>query len=485
MNRIQVENARPGTADWLLTQAATARQIEGYASATSVNGGEPIQFFVNTSAAQFVLEVFRMGWYQGLGARRVAGPISTPGVQQVMPTMDPSTGLVECDWVQPFVLTTADAQTGQAWLSGVYLARLTSLGNNHDAGAQSYIFFVVRDDDHTADLLVQLPVTTYQAYNTWGGKSLYHWGSSQGQRASHVSFNRPYAANAQNPAAALGMGAGEFLCNLQPHPNTYKVSNAAWDCNLLRWLEREGHDLHYCTNIDTHARPGLWRRHKAWLSSGHDEYWSRPMRQEFEAARDAGTHLGFFGANAAYWQIRLQPSAATAQPDRTMVCFKKANRDPVLDKTQATDKWRSSAVGRPEEQLMGVMYAGDPVDGDIVVSAPSHWALAHTGLRAGDTLAGLLGYEVDSVQGHGPEGLEVLAHSPWTSLTEPSLRGVAQVVLSTHASGALVFATGSMQWAWGLDDFNAPGLRSSRLCPAAQQITRNVLGRFVAGPTLT
>ncbi len=482
MNPIEAENARPGTPDWRLTRPATQRQVEGYASATSVNGGESIRLFVNTCAPAFALDVFRMGWYQGLGARHVAGPMQWPGVQQTLPTMDTDTGLVDCDWVQPFVLHTVDAQTRQAWLSGVYLVRLTTLEHNLAQGAQSYIIFVVRNDERAADLLVQLPVTTYQAYNPWGGKSLYHWGSSQGQRASQVSFNRPYAANPQNPDAAFGMGAGEFLCNLQPHPDTYKVSNAGWDYNLVRWLEREGTDLHYCTNIDTHLRQGLWRSYKAWLSTGHDEYWSHPMRQEFEAARDAGTHLVFFGANCAYWQIRLRPSVASAQADRVMVCFKKAQRDPEPDKRLATDKWRSSTVGRPEEQLLGVMYAGDPVDGDIVVAAASHWVFAHTGLQAGDRLPGLLGYEVDCVQGHGPKTLEVLASSPWASLTDPNQTGVAHMVLSTHASGALVFATGSMQWAWGLDDFNAQVLRSTRLCPAAQQITRNVLARFVAGP---
>ena len=142
-----------------------------------------------------------------------------------------------------------------------------------------------------ADLLFQLSVTTYQAYNAWGGKSLYHWGSSGGKRASRVSFNRPYAANPQNPAAAAGMGAGEFLCNLQPHPDVYKVSNAGWDVNMLRWLEREGFDLAYCTNLDTHTAAPARARHKAWLSVGHDEYWTREMRDHVEAVRTSGGTL--------------------------------------------------------------------------------------------------------------------------------------------------------------------------------------------------
>ena len=478
MNCIAVENERPGTGDWKLDRPATAREIEGYASATSVNRGDTIELFVSTHAPFYTLEVFRMGWYHGLGARRVAGPSTVPGTEQVMPDTDPVTGLVDCAWVNPFVLSTATPGDPDGWPSGVHLARLTA-GNG---GAQSYILFVVRDDRRRADLLVQLSVTTYQAYNPWGGKSLYKWGSSARERAAQVSFNRPYAANAQNPAAAIGMGAGEFLTNLQPHPDVYKVSNAGWDCNMVRWLEREGHDLAYVTNLDTHARPQALLNCGAWLSIGHDEYWSWEMRQHVEAARDAGVNLGFFCANSAYWQVRFERSAASGTADRVMVCHKKASRDPVakgaLGPCRATEKWRSAAVGRPEEALIGVMYAGDPVDADIVIEAADHWAFAGTGLAPGSVLPGLLGYEVDAVQGRSPPGLQVLAASPWTALTDPAHRGVAHMSVYTSPSGAVVFATGSIQWAWGLDDHNAPDLRSSRLSAAAQGITRNVLARM-------
>jgi hypothetical protein len=471
-NPVVAENTRAGTADWRLDRPATAREIEGYASATSVARGGTVALYVNTRAPTFTLEVFRIGWYQGLGARRVFGPVTLAGTVQPEPVMETDSGLVDCAWTHPFDLIT----TG-GWTSGVHLARLTA----NDSGAQSYILFVVRDDERAADLLFQLSVTTYQAYNAWGGKSLYHWGSTEHQRAAKVSFNRPYAANAQNPAAAFGMGAGEFLANLQPHPDTYGPSNAGWDCNMVRWLEREGCDVAYCTNLDTHARPDLLLRHKAFLSVGHDEYWTAPMRDHVEAARDAGVHLGFFSANSAYWQIRLEPSVASGSDDRIMVCHKKARRDPLFEteRSQVTDQWRSASVDRPEEQLIGVMYAGDPVDGDIVVSNASHWVFDGTGLANGARLRGLLGYEVDAVQGRGPQGVEILAASPWTALNDPQKQGVAHMTLHEAGSGALVFAAGSMQWAWGLDDFNVPGLRSSRSSSAAQQVTRNLIARFV------
>ena len=469
------ENARRGDTGWCLERPALAREIEGYASAASVERGGAIALYVSTRAPSFTLEVFRFGWYQGAGARRVFGPLDLRGTLQPEPALDAATGLVDCAWVDPFWLITADAQG--AWTSGVYLARLTAA----DSGAQSWIVFVVRDDARRADLLLQLPVTTWQAYNAWGGKSLYHWGSSGRQRAACVSFNRPYAANAQNPAAAYGMGAGEFLTNLQPHPDHYGRSNAGWDCNLVRWLEREGHDLAYCTSLDTHARAPSRAQCKAWLSSGHDEYWSWAMREHVESARDSGVHLAFFGANAAYWQIRLEASATSGSADRTMVCWKKASRDPLAaaNPSRATDKWRSAAVSRPEEALIGTMYTADPVDGDIVVTAPDRWLFDGTGLQRGSVLRGLLGYEVDCVQGHGPAGVQVLATSPWRTTGAKARAGVAHMTLATAPSGALVFATGSMQWAWGLDDFNAPALRSALRNPAAERITRNLLARFL------
>jgi hypothetical protein len=476
VNSIVVENARAGTADWLLQRPAVGREIEGYAGATSVERGESIELFVHTDAAQWVLEVFRIGWYAGLGARRVAGPLPQRGTRQTMPTMDIQTGLVDCAWRDPVRLQTADATDGSPWPSGVYLARLTE----GVRGTQSFVVFVVRDDARPSDLLVQLGVTTYQAYNAWGGKSLYHWGSSQGQRASKVCFNRPYAANAANPQAAYGMGAGEFLTNLQPCDDSYPISNAAWDINTVRWLEREGFDVAYSTDLDTHRRAPSPQHCKAWLSIGHDEYWTCAMRDHVEAARDAGVHLAFLGANAAYWQVRLEPSTASGTRDRIMVCHKKAKVDPCFAQSPmlATDKWRSAAVNRPEEQLLGVMYAGDPVDGDIVVVAAEHWIFGGTGLSSGDTVPGLLGYEVDCIQGQGPAEVTVLAASPWSTLVEPRTRGVAHMTLHRAPSGALVFASGTIQWAWGLDDFNAPSLRTSRSSPAARRITSNVLHRM-------
>jgi hypothetical protein len=483
-NAIAAENRLAGTEDWKLSRPAKAREIEGYASASSVARGESIRFYVNTVAPAYIVEVFRMGWYGGLGGRRVWGPVEATGMSQSVPGPDPQTGLVDCAWHNPFTLV-----TGRDWTTGVYLAKLTEKANNK----QSYIIFVVRNDEATSDFIFQIPITTYQAYNYWGGKSAYSWGSgnrlpwgsSEGKPAAKVSFNRPYAAST-NPAAAGGVGAGEFLSNVQPVAGGYPVSSAGWDYNLVRWLEKEGYDVTYTTNIDTHASPKTLSPHRAFLSSGHDEYWSWEMRANVKRLLDEGINLIFFGADAIYWQVRFEDSPATGEANRVMIIYKEAEEDPLFNDGEpsndhlVTTRWRDAPVSLPEDALIGVGYKLDPVDGDIVIKNASHWVFEGTGLKSGSVLPGLLGYEVDGTLGHQPSTTEVLTVSPAMNLEDRSESVDSNMVITVWPSGAQVFATGSMQWSWGLDEYNVPELRSSRLNPAAIQITRNVLNRFGA-----
>ncbi len=458
-NPTLLENARPGTSDWELTAPAVDREIEGYASATSVDRGAGIDLYVSTAEPAYTVDVFRMGWYGGAGARRVAGPIERAGRAQPMPAPDPVTGLMECRWAEPHHLRTADGDG--PWPSGVYLARLTARAS----GRQAYVVFVVRDDTRRAALLFQSSVTTFAAYNNWGGRSLYAFNSA-GAPARAVSFDRPYA---MNPYGVPLDGAGDFL--------------RRFEYNALRWLEREGYDVAYATDVDTHRRSDLLPRHRAFLSVGHDEYWTWEMRDHVEAARDRGVHLAFLGANASFWQIRLEPDASGAA-DRTIVGYKDgAAADPLAaDPARArrvTAHWRDGPTARPEAAMIGVMYVADPVDADVVVDDASHWAFAGTGLARGGVLPGLLGYEVDAIASASPPGLARLAHSPFALASGES--GYADMTLYQAPSGALVFATGSMYWNWGLDDYNAPGLRSARASVAAQRITHNVLDRMLEG----
>jgi hypothetical protein len=442
-NPITDENALPGTNLWRLRQPGLS-EIAGYASSTSVTAGETIRFFVTTKDPAFTLEVFRTGWYGGVGGRRMTEAVTLAGVNQPGCPPDATTGLIDCNWSESHQIVIPNN-----WVSGIYLAKLTG----DPSGNQSYIMFVVRDA-RRADLVFQSAVTTYQAYNNWGGKSLYAFNSTGGP-ARKVSFDRPYGS-------AFGTGGYIFQ----------------WEYNMVRFLEREGYDVTYTTNIDTHVRPQSLTRARGILIVGHDEYWTWEMRNHVENARNAGIHLGFFSANDAYWQIRFENDA------RTIVSYKEAalSSDPLaVDGNPSNDhlvtaKFRDVPVVRAEESLMGVMYGESQIDGDIVIDNASHWVFANTGLKNGDKLPGLLGYEVDWIHGvASPPGLVRLAHSPFVN--DRGQSGFSDMTIYTAPSGAIVFATGTIQWAWGLDDFGDPG-RVARQSDAAKQITRNVLNRM-------
>ncbi len=474
---VTIENTRPGSADWVLTNPAD-HEVEGYASATSIQRGEALRLYIHSTDPWVKVALYRMGWYGGTGARLVLGGINLPGIQQPMPVPEPATGLIECDWQVSYVVNTQSDNPGD-WLSGVYLAQLTGT----TSGKQSYIIFVIREDERTSDFLFQSSVTTFQAYNNWGGKSTYPSNSLNEQWARKVSFNRPYARS-QHPNGGSGTGAGEFLTALSIHP-TRSLSTAGWEYNMVRWLERNGYDVTYSTDIDTHNRADFWRGHKAWLSVGHDEYWSFEMRRHVEGARDQGLSLGFFSANTCYWQIRLEPSPLTGEPDRTMVSYKEAGQteDPyAVDGDPSNDhlvtvQWRDPPVNRPEQELIGVMYETVPVDGDVLITMPSHPLFAGVTLPKDHRLPGLLGYEIDRAFPNGPAGLTVLAHSPY----DRDGRVVhGDMTLYETAGGGRVFASGTIQWSWGLDDYNAPALRNARSSEAARQITHRILG-FLAG----
>jgi len=441
---IQQENAKEGATDWVLTNPAKNREIEGYASLTSVNRGDALSLYVNTSAPLYEIDLFRLGWYGGKGARRMAAAIRRPGVSQPRPFVDASTHLVECRWIKPYVLSIPKTPPTE-WISGMYLVKLTTV----PSGRQAYISFVVREDARRSALLFQSSVATYQAYNTWGGWSLY-----TNPRAFKVSFDRPF----------LGLGAPP-------------VFEGAWEYSMLRFLEREGYDVTYCTDLDTHEQGKSLLLHKAFIVVGHDEYWSWEMRNNVEAARDHGVNLGFFSADDAYWQVRFEKSVSSGAPDRVMVCYKDKNLDPQFHSGKpylTTVAFRNSLINRPEAQLIGVMADhGHGEDTDIVIQEPSSWIFANTRLKKGDRLKGLLGYENDRIYDSSPYGVQDLAHSPF------KVNGkviYSDMTVYTAASGSLVVATGSMQWCWGLDAYP----RRNRLSRAAQQATRNILHKFGA-----
>ncbi len=464
-NVIQLENAKTAingvTSNWAIPEStyATNHEIEGYASATSVARGGSINFFVNTSDPTYTINIYRVGWYGGAGGRLVAGPFAKTRIAQAAcPVVDTATALLECNWTVSLTLAvpnnTSDATD---WASGNYLVKLSG-----SSGKQSYIPFVVRDDSRSAALMMQASYTTYQAYNNWGGKSLYGF-SSGGVPANKVSFNRPY----ENSYGS--QGAGQFF---------------AYELRMVRFLEREGYDVVYSTNIDTHTNGAALLNYKGFLSVGHDEYWTKQMRDSIEAARNAKVNLGFFGANTGYWQIRLEPSIASGQANRTMVGYKDAASDPLAatNPAETTVKFRDVPVDRPEAALVGVAFDFDPGNGDMVISNCVAWICNGTSLVTGSVLPGMLGYEVDRMEPLlSPANIQVITNSPYIFVDDFGVTSThySNMTYYQAASGAGVFAVGSMNWNFGLDAYL---INLGLVNPAVQQITRNVLNAFIAPP---
>jgi len=220
-----------------------------------VNLGETIDLYVSTPDPTYTIEIFRLGFYQGLGGRRVRGPVRRPGVVQPAPSHDPTTHLVECAWSAPYrIVVKPNAKV--PWTSGVYVAKLTA----ETSHAESYITFIVRHDGEPAYYLYQSSAATYQAYNNWGGHSLYASNSAGRQPARKVSFNRPYVR---------GHGAGDFF---------------QWEYDMVRFMEHQGYDVTYATSVDLDANPKLLDGRRAFMTVGHDEYWTFGQRAELERA---------------------------------------------------------------------------------------------------------------------------------------------------------------------------------------------------------
>ena len=443
-NPITDENKRAGDRAWELDNPAFHREIEGYASETSVQGGNTFKLMLSADDAQCEVDVYRIGWYGGVGGRLVNGPVTVNTSRQATGTPDPTTGYLDANW--PVTTTVKVPRSG--WASGFYLVKVTGL----TSGYQCYVPFVVRESNRSSDLLFTSGVLTYAAYDFWGGQCFY-----SGPRATRISLNRPYERS---------YGGGDFL---------------NWEIQMVRFLEREGYDVTYQTDIDLHHGRNFHANHKALLFVGHDEYWTSEMRQYTEYAKTFGQSIGNFASNTCYWQVRLEPDAG-GNSDRTVVCYKydAAASDPYALKTgsyyksRITTTWRDPILNKPEAALFGTEYMGDPFYGDMTVTNANHWAFKNSGLTNGSVLTGLLGYEVDKVDTASPSGITVLA-------SEPTTFGASSMAVYTTPAGGTVFSTGSMQWSWGLDAYGTAWLwpQPNYVSPAAQQITRNVLYKLI------
>ena len=498
-NRIVEENQLPGapSTEWDVNGWGDP-SIQGFGHEIGIGLGETIHFKIETDSTDYRIDIYRMGWYAGLGARLVDTVAPSVPLPQAQPEgiRDAATRLYDCgNWA-----VSASWTAPEDAVSGVYFARLvrrdpepepapwradhslTPPAARPEAVAHAYgslgygrlrialreprashIYFVVRDDASRSDIVFQTADTTWQAYNRYGGHCTYgrldpehprqHGGPP---RAFKVSYNRPLETRHFRAV------------------NT--VFNAEYP--FVRFLEANGYDVSYTTGVDSDRRGELIANHRLFLSVGHDEYWSGRQRCNVEAARDAGVHLAFFSGNEVYWKTRFEPSIdASEEPYRTLVTYKEthanAKIDPVPDVWTGT--WRDSRPfnpegPQPENALTGTIFTVNAWRNDPII-VPAEYARLRfwrntdvARLEAGERavlLKGLLGHEWDEDLDNGfrPAGLFRLSETTIDNV--PYVQDCGSVfdsgtathhlTLYRHASGALVFGAGTVQWAWGLD----------------------------------
>ncbi len=446
---VAAENRRPGTAAWHITRRGPSHAIEGYADRVSASAGDAVTVYVSTTARWLHVEAYRMGWYGGARGRLLWRSGRVRGRRQADPSLWPGTNMVQARWVPSLTF-----RVGDRWPPGAYLLKLVA------PGAQRYVPLTVTDPSSHDPLVVMDAVTTWQAYNDWGGRNLY-WGPFMevGTRSRVVSFDRPYAR---------GDGASDFLHGELP---------------LISLLEQGGLDATYWTDIDLHQHPELLLRHRALLSLGHDEYWSTAMRHGATVARDHGVNLAFLGANAVFRHIRLQ--ASPLGPDRQEVNYKpasaRADPDWRTNRREVTTDWREPPLHQPESSLLGELYECNPVRADGVVVQSGSWLLAGTELGTGSRLPNLVGPEYDRVMPSfpTPRGVELVLHSPLRCRFHASF---SDVTYYTTASGAGVVDTGTSSWICQIDAVCAAGRNNATTSAAVRRITMNLLRAFAAGP---
>ena len=441
------QHRRPrGTDAWRLTRPALRGQIEGYALLISVDPGQPVGLRVSTTAPRFRVLAFRFGWYRGGEAHLVWRSRWLPGRLRGAATFsDYTLRTVVAPWHRSATVHTA------GWTPGAYLLKLVA-----STGWQSDVPLFVRSPTARGRVALVAPVGTWQAYNAWGGYSLYQ-GANGDREAWAVSFDRPFQAP----------GHADLLYGVVP---------------VVVEAERLGIPLAYLTDTDIAADPGVLDGARAYVSMGHDEYWTPGMRAAVLRARAHGTNLAFLGADTEFWRIRLARSLTG--PDRVVVGYRWYYlQDPMRFRRpgRTTAPFSDPPVPRPEEALTGMRYRCFPVDAPYRVVAPRWWGFAGTGVQAGRRFPHLVGVEADRVH-RGPatpRRLRVLSSTAYSCNGVPTS---SQSVYYTARSGAGVFDAGTLRWTCSLTRRCGPVTMTRATARFTRTVTANVLRRFAQGP---
>jgi phosphodiesterase/alkaline phosphatase D-like protein len=462
VNPIACENALPGDpkGTWdIPTEDAGDPSIQGFATEISVNRGDTVRFKI-TSPSAYTIDIYRMGFYGGAGARKQASVTPSAAVVQPACLTQPTVGLVDCgNWSESATWTVPSTS-----VSGIYFAKLTSTAT----GGTSHIHFIVRDDTSTAPVLFQTSDETWQAYNSYGGASLYRdfqFGLSVG-RAFKVSYNRPF-----NTRSTI-----DFLGN----------RSFVWSAEyaMVRFLEANGYNISYLAGADTERKGVAYlKQHKVFLSVGHDEYWSGGQRTVVEQARDQGVNLAFFSGNQMFWKTRWEDSTDGANtPYRTLVTYKETHLNAKVDPLPNvwTGTFRDPRFsppadgGKPENAVSGSLFTvnGPQYNAMTVPAAMGKLRLWRNTPNVATLAPGaiytvtagcncILGHEWDEDLDNGSRPAGLVRMSSTTANVPFYIQDYGSVYApgtATHnltfyraPSGARVFGAGTVNWSWALD----------------------------------
>ena len=410
--------------------------VEGYCGRLSYAHGDTLTLHTSARCATYNVTIERWG-----AARAMVWQVEhVAGAHFPAP---PNASASGCHW--PDALNVA---VSPEWQSGFYLITMTP-----DNGTpSSHAGFVVRASTQRGRTLLVVATNTYNAYNAWGGRSLYTGGTD-------VSFRRPFPRGLlcrddveRDDRKARPTRWGEqpevdgavFQSWRHAHGYPPSVGSTGWfsfERRFVEWAEQAGHRFDYAISTDLADDPSVLDGYDLVLSVGHDEYWSTPQRNALERYVAAGGNVASFSGNTMFWHVRLEDGGDT------MVCHKYGahETDPVRDQhpDMITGMWADRQVGRPEWLLLGAgsaygLYsrfgqATPRGSGAFTVYRHDHWLFDGTGLRYGDELGaddGIVGYEtvgcrldLDEYQlpvargGDGtPAEIEVVAWTPASNI---------------------------------------------------------------------
>lgn len=465
---VREENAKTGTTDWQLTRVKInegeyrTSLIEGYASRQSLFPGEEISFFVSTKPERkFTLDLYRMGYYEGTGGRHMTQLGPFPGKTQEVPEIGDQR-IRECQWEESTTFTIpAD------WPSGVYLGKLTTISEGDSAPYwQSYIIFVVKSRK-PADVVFQVSDNTWQAYNRWPvNESLYT--NPEGAQAPGVavSFDRPYGKYVQITDNPLSIGSGEFLL---------------WEFPLCYWLEKEGYEVSYVSNsdlVDDKAIDGA----KVFLSVGHDEYWDPSQYETIRSAIEKGMSVLWLCGNSVFIDSPFTPSSGGAA-NRIIErrgCYGELRQDETEMYHNILGALTSTA---PDERAIMGVRSVVPFNGggDWTCRNEDHWIFEGTGMKNGESILGLVGWEHHGEPDPNIDGIEMLAEgNVWTG---GGREGKYTSVIFPGPKDNIVFNASTVFWSQDLA--SPPGhwlpwshnSRPHGPDPRVQRMTKNALDR--------